>query len=93
MTVMVCLISITSATIWKVNQHHLAKKIKVVEKKITEAAFTCYTLDDCQGDTVTLDTLIAKGYLTKEINPKTKTYYDGSSYVKIENNDYIFIES
>ena len=90
-TVLTIIISICMATVWKVNKRHEEREVLVVEKRIIEGAIDCFNKDDCEGDKVTLDTLIKKGYAKKEINPLTKTYYNLESYV-IKNEDYEFIE-
>ena len=90
-TILTIVISISGATIWKVNDRHLQREIDVVEKRIIEGAIDCFNNDDCTGNKVTLGSLINKGYAKKEINPQSKTYYDLNSYVNYENNNYNFI--
>ncbi len=90
-TILTVVISICIATSWKVNKRHLQREVEVVEKRIIEGAIDCYNKNDCTGNKITLKNLINKGYAKKEINPKTKTYYDLNSYVIYENNKYDFV--
>ena len=90
-TVLTIIISICMATVWKVNKRHEEREILVVEKRIIEGATECFNKGECEGNKVTLNALINKGYAKKEINPITKTYYNLDSYV-IKNEEYEFVE-
>ncbi len=90
-TFLTIVVAICLATAYKVNKRHEYREVLVVTKRIVEGAKSCFFKDDCTGNKVSLETLISKGYAKKEINPKTKTYYNLDSYV-IKNDDYEFIE-
>ena len=91
LTILTIIISICVATVWKVNKRHEEREILVVEKRIIEGATECFNKGECEGNKVTLNALINKGYAKKEINPITKTYYNLDSYV-IKNEEYEFVE-
>ena len=80
-TILIIVFSSIALTLWKVSNRHLERTVLVVQKRIIESALDCFNDDVCLNDKVTLGELIKKGYLSKEINPVTKTYYSNESYV------------
>lgn len=84
--------SIMSSTMVKAQRAHDERTLLVTKKRIVESAERCYNEDACTGTLVTLQELMNKGYLKAEINPLTKAYYHQNSYVKVENNEYYFVD-
>ena len=67
-------------------------RIKAVsEKRIIEAYQRCLNEDKCLTNKITLKELEKLGYISKEINPKTKTYYNSNSYIIKNNDNYEFV--
>lgn len=81
---------IGGTTAFKVVSIHNDKMMMVSEKYILEQAKLCYNKKECQNESTTLDELYSLGYLEKQVNPVTKEYYNGHSYVKKEENSYTF---
>ena len=63
----------------------------VLNKKIVEKAHDCYLDKKCTNNTVTLDYLIQNEYLTTVVNPVTKEVINSSSYVNLENNEFVIL--
>ena len=89
-TILIIALSLGIGTIWKVKNEHDKRAYEVVEKRIVEGALECVYHDDCQMQTMTLGTLISKGYAKEEINPKTKLYYAKDSLIKKVNDTFVF---
>lgn len=81
------LIGVTS---FKVIRNHNEKLILVNEKYIIERAKKCINDNECKSDKVTLKELHDLEYINRQVNPVTKEYYNDSSYVTKENNEYVF---
>ena len=90
LTILIILGIISFGTVLKVEKNHQEREKLVSEKKIIEAYITCERFDKCHNK-ATLEQLINDGYLDKEINPETKTYYNLNSYVINDNGVYKFI--
>ncbi len=89
-TILLSIAILSIYTFYKVNTNHLNLVMKVTEKRIIEAAQNCIWDDVCKSYPVTLDTLIKKGYLEEEVNPKTKIYYSHDSYIEKKENILVF---
>ena len=63
----------------------------VLKKKVVEKAHDCYLDKKCTNKTVTIDYLIQNEYLTTIINPVTKEVISSTSYVNLENNEFIIL--
>lgn len=63
----------------------------VLKKKVVEKAHDCYLDKKCTNKTVTIDYLIQNEYLTTIINPVTKEIISSTSYVNLENNEFIIL--
>lgn len=82
---------ITFRSIYKININHNDKLLLVSKKNIEEQARKCYNDKKCTKSVVTLQELEDLNYLNNEFNPVTKEYYNKKSYVKKENDTYIFV--
>lgn len=91
-TIVAILLIVGIPTVYKVIKTHQTNLLIVSEKRIVEAAIKCINKGDCEKEKVTLKELYAKRYLSKEADPLTKEYYNELSYVKLNNNDYVFIK-
>lgn len=91
-TIIAIVLIILIPTTYNIIKKHNNRLITVTEKRITEAAKDCYLKDICKNEKITLKELYDNKYLDKESNPITKEYYNESSYVKINNKSYIFVE-
>ena len=91
-TFLLSMLIIVSFSIYKVQKKHDNFVLQVSEKRITEAAMSCYYEEKCFENKVTLGELIFMGYLKEEVNPKTKMYYSHESYVEKKENTYTFVE-
>lgn len=63
----------------------------VLKKKVVEKAHDCYLDKKCTNKTVTIDYLIQNEYLTTIINPVTKEVISSTSYLNLENNEFIIL--
>ena len=79
-------------TVYKIVVEHNDRLLKVTTKRIEEAAKNCKLDEKCTNDKITLKELYDKKYLKKESNPITKKYYNEESYVKVNKNNYKFVE-
>lgn len=61
-------------TFKKVYDNHVEAEYTVLEKKITEAARSCYLDKICEGESTTFGFLVKSGYLTSMVNTVTKEY-------------------
>lgn len=91
-TLLLCVALIVGVTIYKVQKEHLDLQVLVVTKKIEEAAMQCTWDDVCTESLITLGDLISYGYLSDEVNPVTKLYYNHESYVLVSSDGYTFYE-
>ncbi len=91
-TIVFILLLISIPTTYKVIKNHHNNLYKAVNEKIIESAKRCYYDEVCTDSTVTLEFLYENKYLNSKMNdPVTKEYYNESSYVKKDNNNYEFV--
>ena len=90
-TLIIIVTMIWSLTTFKVLINHHSKLHLVTDKRITEAAFKCVNEHNCDNYPVTLKQLYDNKYLTNEINPVTKEYYNENSYVTIKEDKLTFV--
>ncbi len=62
---------------------HQDKRYLVMEKKVTEAALKCYNENSCSNETIKLQELYDKSYLSNIVNPKNKEYLNPESIIII----------
>lgn len=88
--IVIILLFLVPALIHMINNHYDSMRL-VLEKKIVEAALNCNIDDKCNSNIVTVNELIAKGYLNKIYDPISKELINSNSYANIEANEFIVV--
>jgi len=78
---------IVIGTFKKVYDEHIEKEYLVIEKYIQENAKRCFLDDVCKGNSVTIKSLIEKGYIEPKVDPMTKDYIDEHIVIVYENKE------
>ena len=82
-------IIVVIGTTIKVYNNHIDSEYKVIEKKIYESTKKCYLDNNCTGNSITLNDLYKKKYITETmINPRTKEKLDKNIKIKKINDKY-----
>lgn len=93
LTLIGALFIIILPTILSIYKNHENRLELVATKKITESAETCRNDNVCKKEKITIEELKQTGYLKEDVvNPKTKEYFSGTTYVIFENNNYVLKE-
>jgi len=80
------ILTIVSATIYKVYATHQEKLILVAEKKLSEAARQCIIDEICsEEEAITLKVLIENKYLDRIVHPISKEYLNENLLINCKN--------
>ena len=81
-TFVIITLVVAVCTFKKVYDNHVEAEYLVLEKKITEAARSCFLDKICEGESATFGFLVKSGYLTSTVNPVTKEYLQDDLVIK-----------
>ena len=88
--IVIILLFLVPALIYMINNHYNSMHL-VLEKKVVEAAQNCNIDNKCNSNIITVNELIAKGYLDKIYDPISKELINSNSYANITTNEFTVV--
>ena len=84
-TIIIIALMIGIPTYFNIKKDHDNKLIVSIKMEISSAAKDCFLRNICSGNETTLKFLYDNNLLDKQVNPKTKEYYDENSKIYYKN--------